>query len=103
MTMVRTNLDNTRERARQLRFEPTGTISATSVQKAIEEVASEAAVNPPAPTVVTASPYAATTTDVFIYVNFAGAVTINLPAAAAWLAANPNGLPLTIKDISGAA
>lgn len=41
MTIVRTNL-GTRESARRHRFEPTGTISSTDVQEAIEEVASEA-------------------------------------------------------------
>lgn len=102
MTQVATNLRNTRERAKQLRFEPAGTIASTDVQKAIEEVASEAAQNPGAATIVTSTPYNALTTDTFIYVNFAGAVTINLPDAAAWLAAHANGHPLTIKDISGA-
>lgn len=31
------------------------------------------------------------------------AVTVNLPSAAAWAAANPNGLELTIADIKGQA
>lgn len=103
MTQVRTNLDNTRERARQLRYEPGGTISATNVQKALEEIASEASLNPGPATPVTATPYVILTTDTFVYVNFAGPVALTLPDAAAWLAAHANGLPLTIKDISGAA
>lgn len=39
MTTTKTNLGNTRERAKQLRFEPVGTIEATNVQDAIENVA----------------------------------------------------------------
>jgi hypothetical protein len=42
MTTIKTNV-GTRESARTERFEPTGTIASTNVQKAIEEVASEAA------------------------------------------------------------
>lgn len=103
MTQIQTNLRNTRERARQLRFEPTGTVSSVNVQKAIEEVASEASPVPGAATSVTATPYVILSTDTFVYVNFAGAVTLTLPDAATWLAAHTNGLPLTIKDISGAA
>jgi hypothetical protein len=42
MTIIKTNLGSG-ESARQQRFEPTGTISATNTQKAIEEVANEGA------------------------------------------------------------
>lgn len=42
MTIVRTSLGTT-ESARRERFEPTGTISSTNTQKAVEEVASDAA------------------------------------------------------------
>jgi hypothetical protein len=41
-------------------------------------------------------------TDIEVWVNFAGAVTLTMPDAAAWLAAHPFG-NLFIKDISGAA
>lgn len=102
MTQVATNLRNTRERARQLRFEPTGTIASTNVQKAIEEVASESPPLPGPATIVTATPYVILSTDTFIYVNVAGPVALTLADSAAWLAAHTNGLPLTIKDISGA-
>lgn len=103
MTQVRTNLGNTRERAGQLRFEPVSTIAATNVQDAIAEVAADASPVPGPATLVTATPYVILTTDTFVYVNFAGAVALTLPDAAAWLAAHTNGLPLTIKDTSGAA
>lgn len=49
-------------------------------------------------TLVTATPYTVLSTDTFVQVNFAGAVTINLPTAA-----SRNGYPVKIKDISGAA
>lgn len=103
MTMVATNLRNTRERARLLRFEPVATISATSVQTAIQEVAAEASPVPGPATPVTASPYVILSTDTFVYVNFAGTVALTLPDAAAWLLAHTNGLPLVILDVSNAA
>lgn len=46
MTILRTNLDNTRERAKQLRFEPVGGIAATNVQDAVEEAALISLVSP---------------------------------------------------------
>ena len=49
-------------------------------------------------TSVTASTYTTESTDTFILVNNAGAVTITLQAASA-----RNGYPLVIKDVSGAA
>ena len=49
-------------------------------------------------TQLTSTPYVPVTTDTFLQVNFAGAVTINLPTAA-----SRNGYPLAIKDVSGAA
>lgn len=101
MVQVSTNL-TTRESARRERFEPTGTIAATNVQKAIEEVAAESGGGTITQTVTVAA-YVAQPTDDEIWVNRAGAVTITLPDAAAWLAAHGNGKALTIKDISGAA
>jgi len=47
---------------------------------------------------VIATPYVPITTDSFLEVNFAGAVTINLPTGV-----SRNGYPLRIKDVSGAA
>ncbi len=49
-------------------------------------------------TAVTASPYVPIATDALLLVNVAGAVAINLPAASV-----RSGIPLAIKDISGAA
>lgn len=101
MTQIATNLGNTREESRQMRFEPVGTISAVNVQKAIEEVSSETPDTPPAPTVVTGAAAVIPSTAAFVYVNFAGTVALTLPDSTAWLAANQLGLPLTIQDISG--
>lgn len=106
MVTVSTNLGNIEEAARLLRFEPTGTISATNTQKAIEEVESDAAgsLQPlTTPTVVTATGNVAATS-VIVQTNQAGAITLTLPLSADWATNNSKyGLPLTIFDISGAA
>lgn len=49
-------------------------------------------------TAVASTPYVPVAADSLLLVNFAGAVTVNLP-----LAADRDGYPLAIKDISGAA
>lgn len=100
MVQVYTNL-SFKESARRERCEATGGITATNVQKALEALASIGPYAGPIP--VAAGSYNATTTDVEIFVNFAGTVTIALPAAAAYLAAQRTAAPLTIKDVSGAA
>lgn len=93
MSMAKTDLRDTRERARELRFEPTGSITATNVQKAIEEMrqidgTSIAFAN---------SPYSVTNADTVLYVDTSGgAITILLQASAA-----RNGVPLSIKDVTG--
>jgi hypothetical protein len=98
MTVVRTDTRATRDNAERLRFQPTGGISETNVQKAIEQVSTR----PPSltPTSVTnaLSPFAPTNDDVLLEVDSsAGAVTINLQDASI------RTLPLVIKDIAGAA
>jgi hypothetical protein len=94
------------EEGRRVRFEPTGTISSTDVQKAIEEVEADAAgsLQPlTTPTVVTATGNVATTT-VIEQTNQAAPITRTLPLSAAWAAINSKyGLPLSIFDISGTA
>ena len=54
---------------------------------------------------VTSASYAIQATDAIVWVNRAGAVTLTLPDAAAWLAAPGHGssIDLQIQDISGAA
>jgi hypothetical protein len=49
-------------------------------------------------TTVTTSPYVPATTDTFLQINKASAVTVNLPTAA-----SRNGYPIRIKDTSGVA
>lgn len=51
---------------------------------------------------ITAGTGTVASTDVHVWVNFAGAVALTMPDAAAWLTAHPFS-DLVIKDISGAA
>lgn len=94
MTTIRTDLGNLRESAERIRFAPVGVLTATSVQKVIEQLYTL----PPAqnPTIVTSATYDVAETDTLLLINRAGAVTINLP-----LAADKGNLPVMIKDISG--
>lgn len=97
MSQVRTDLRDTRERARELRVEPTGSITQTNVQKALEQLSTQ----PPAvasTSVTTAmSPYAVQSSDNALYVDStAGPVQILLQ-----LAALRNGVPLVVKDVAG--
>lgn len=101
MPIARTDMRDTRESARRIRFEPTTTIPQTDVQLAIEAAAA-LAVAPPGftPTVVTfaMSPYAPSITDTYLLVDTTGgAVTIQLPLSAARLGAS-GYVPLTVKD-----
>src|ERR1035437_5583955 len=97
MTTLRTDLGNTKESARRERFEPVGSITATNVQKALEQISSQPIAIIPTSVAFAASPYTVKSTDVAIYVDtVGGAVTINLQASAARA-----GVPLIIKDITG--
>lgn len=97
MTTVRTNLGNTRESARQIRFEATGPITQLNVQKAIEQIASAPQAILPTAVTFASSPYSVVLADTVLYIDTSGgAVTINLQAAATRV-----GVPLSIKDISG--
>lgn len=99
MAVVRTDLRNTRGQARELRFEPTGVLTATDVQKAIEQVATTPPVIPTTSVNAAASPYTVLSTDyILLVVSSAGPVTINLQAGSA-----RNGVPLIIKDVGGQA
>lgn len=97
-TLIRADLGQTRPAAKQIIYSPApgSPITATNVQDAIDQSRTV----PPAvvPTPVTASPYTVLSTDTLLYVNVAGPVTINLPTAA-----SRSGIPLEIKDVSGAA
>lgn len=97
MTIVRTDIRERKESARRERFEPTGVLTQTNVQKAIEQAvslgSSASIVN------FAASPYTVKPSDRFLSVDTSGgAVTINLDVAS-----NRSGMPITIKDVTGSA
>ncbi len=97
MPVVKTDLRNTRESARRIRFEPTTAITATDVQTAIEQAVGLPTVITPTPVAFAASPYTVLATDTYLEVDTAGgAITINLQAAAL-----RGGKPLGIKDVTG--
>jgi hypothetical protein len=99
MPQIHTNLRTTRESARQLRFEPTGPVTQTDVQKAIEQVSTTPQAISATSIAVADSPYTVPASVSVLYVDSSGgAVTVNLSLAAARL-----GVPLVIKDIGGAA
>lgn len=102
MTTIQTNLGNTRESARQLRFVPGGTITATNVQQAVEQIGLTLPFLT-TPTVVTGTGSIAAT-DTVVQTNQAAPIVLTLPLSAAWATQNSKyGLPLSIFDISGAA
>lgn len=97
MSVVRTDLRNTRESAKRIRFERAGGLQATNVQDAIEEVVTSPETISPTPVVGT--PYNVQNTDTLLWVDTSiGAVTINLPDAT-----TRAGRPLQIKDRAGQA
>lgn len=103
MTTIRTDLRNTLENARRIRFDPTTLNSATNVQDAIEGVSTGFLPDLTTPTVVTGTGNIAVTA-VVVQTNQAGAITLTLPDSALWAAQNSKyGLPLSIFDMSGAA
>lgn len=93
MPVIATDVRETRESARRIRFESTGLISANNVQTAIEQLSSP--LNP-SPRIVTASPDAISILDSVIYVNIASSAVVTLP-----ISSGRNNLPLTIIDVSG--
>jgi hypothetical protein len=109
MTQVSTDYGVTRESARRERVEQTtsigGHITATNVQTALQaldtgKVTQVGTIRLP----VAAATIAINATDTEVGIDATStAVTANLPGAAAWAAANPNGLELTLVDIKGQA
>lgn len=107
MVQVMTNL-TTRESARRERFEPTGNVTATNVQTAIQQVDTEAAGKVAQVGVVRKPASAATITilngDIEVGIDTrTTAVSATLPSAVAWSATNPNGLELVLNDYYGGA
>lgn len=104
MSIVKTDLRVTRERAAQLRYYPSSGITATNVQDAIEEVEADvvaADTSPPSitPTAVdfAMSPYAILPADYLILVDCSGGAVV----LTAGLASLRNNREVTIKDDSG--
>lgn len=96
MSIVRTDLRTLRESAREIRFYPTGPITATNVQDAVIQ----GNVNPPAitPTPVTSaqSPYNVMPTDLILAIDTSGGpVTVNMQSGSA------RSADLEVKDVSG--
>lgn len=103
MTTLRTDLVGaTRESARRIRFEPSSSIPETDVQEAIENVQGQLPSGTQR-TITAAGTQDITSTDLTVYVNRAVAGSLQLPTSASWLAANPSGISLLIKDINGSA
>lgn len=96
MTTVRTTL-GLLENARKVRFEPTGSISQTNVQKAIEQVSTQVPAISGTNVTSAQSPYTVQQADSVIFVDCSGGVVeIDLP-----LAASRGGKVLEILDLKG--
>lgn len=97
MTIIATDMRATIESARRIRYEPTLPFTATNVQDAIAQANSLPSAITATPVTFAQSPYTPATSDQILLVNTSGgAVTINMPLAAARA-----GLDLTIKDDTG--
>ena len=97
MTTISTDLRQTRESAKRIRYEEALPITATNVQDAIAQGLSLSTTVSITPVNFASSPYAPLSTDSYLLVDTSGgAVTINLPAAAA-----RNALPIVVKDKTG--
>lgn len=101
MVRVVTDLGDLRESARRLRFEQTAGISDTDVQDAIKTLDTRTNIGTIA-VKASAATVTLSTSDIEVGIDTRStAVTVDLPSAAAWAAANPNGLELWITDYYG--
>lgn len=104
MSVVQTDLRNTRQRAKEIYYGPTGGLTALTVQDAIDALQAEVNTGSVTPPAIVAklintvlSPYTVLATDYILEVDTAGgAIIINMMAAAA-----RNNLPLIVKDVTG--
>ena len=104
MTTMTTDMRETVESARRIRYEPSATIAATDVQTAIEAVQANVVVAAGTPAAIVPksvtfamSPYTVLPTDYLLEVDTTGgAVVIQTQASA-----SRNNLPFTVKDIAG--
>jgi hypothetical protein len=104
MTTVRTDLRNTRESAQRIRFEPSGDMTQTNVQKEIEELDGRIPASAPnSRTVTTSGDVTLLVTDVVVYFN-KNAGAVNLPSSVSWAAQwVKSDFDLVLIDVSGAA
>lgn len=104
MSTMTTDMRETREAARRLRYEPSAGISATNVQTAIEAVQANVVAGPVVPPAIVPtavnfamSPYTVQSTDYLLEVDTTGgAVVIQTQASASRV-----NKPFTVKDIAG--
>lgn len=102
MTIIRTNLGETRERARQIRFDQSTLIPRTDVQSAIEQVENEIlAVLAPITIVVVSGSGTIAATAVLVQTTQAAPITLTLPSSVTWLATSGRYVSLQIWDASG--
>lgn len=102
MTIVRTDLGNTRESARRIRVEPFNLLDATNVQEALEEFSGALPSQTAMRIVTAAGAVAITSTDLEVGINktVGAATTVNLLPAGSW-AGIDTMYDLTIKDVKG--
>lgn len=104
MSIVRTDLRQTRQRAKEIYYGPTGGLGVFNVQDAIDKIQSEVNTGSLTPPAIVAtqvnfaqSPYTVLPTDYLIEVDTSGgAVQIQTAAGA-----TRNNLEFTVKDING--
>lgn len=103
MTTIATSLRQTRDSAKLIRSATFGAVTATNVQDALTGLdAGKVSAVGTARFPASAASVAILSTDVEVGIDTtAAAVATPLPSAAAWAAANPNGLELTIFDHTG--
>lgn len=96
MTIIATDLRNTRESAKRIRFEPVGEVTATNVQDAILQVTSLPVIITPTFVNVWMSPYTPLSTDQVLEVDTSGgAITIQMRLSATRIS------DLEVKDVTG--
>lgn len=96
MTQIATDLRNTRESARRIRFEPVGAITGTNVQDALQQVTVVSGGGTPTAVNFAMSPYTPVPTDTRLMVDTSGgAISIQMPLAAT------RTLDLEVKDATG--
>lgn len=102
MTILKTDLVNTRESARRIRVEPFNLLTATNVQDALEQFSNVLPGDTTIREVTAAGAVAVLPGDFEVGINktVGAATTVNLPAVASWLG-RLTEFALVIKDLKG--